>query len=443
MLINQNNGHVCLRKITDAFNVYVHSGTTPDIRYGTLEYAGSIVHYAFIHPSEDTVLTLDYAGDRPRFLTDIRNHWFLEEGFHIAVQLSGGYFDNHPSALTYGRPVGALLRNWSRDWERHRGYICYPAKGKGYPTIYSDGYSLHWKDAWQDEFLPLLGSMYWALGAGQSLTLNGRVDCSVGEENGRYHQKKCTAMIGITKDGDWLLAVNTGAGLDHLTRAYLMRDLGAYTSFDLDGGGSTHFWIDDPFVNNKPATSQSTAAVKVTPDQFYAKWNGKRIDRDGNGFWCVDAFKQWCHEVLGYEWPTKNGWADGYWYYRQEHAKEFDFISDPAQFQDGDWVIWPRDGKQPCPDSHIAMYYHGKCFGMRQGGKSHEFQLKKISFQGVLGALRWKGYTKEKYDIDSIANEVIAGQWGNGADRKKRLTAAGFSYALVQERVNELLKGGN
>ena len=157
----------------------------------------------------------------------------------------------------------------------------------------------------------------------------------------------------------------------------------------------------------------------------------------------MDAFKQWCHEVLGYEWPTKTGWADGYWYYRQEHAKEFDFISDPAQFQDGDWVIWPRDGKQPCPDSHIAMYYHGKCFGMRQGSKSHVFELKQISFTGVLGALRYKGYEQENNDIDLIAREVIAGQWGNGADRKKRLTAAGFSYALVQERVNELLKGGN
>lgn len=39
--------------------------------------------------------------------------------------------------------------------------------------------------------------------------------------------------------------------------------------------------------------------------------------------------------------------------------------------------------------------------------------------------------------IDQIADEVIAGQWGNGADRKKRLTDAGYSYDAVQKAVNQ------
>lgn len=42
--------------------------------------------------------------------------------------------------------------------------------------------------------------------------------------------------------------------------------------------------------------------------------------------------------------------------------------------------------------------------------------------------------------VDEIAREVIKGKWGNGADRKKRLTAAGYNYNAVQKRVNELLK---
>lgn len=39
--------------------------------------------------------------------------------------------------------------------------------------------------------------------------------------------------------------------------------------------------------------------------------------------------------------------------------------------------------------------------------------------------------------IDQIADEVIAGQWGNGADRKKRLTDAGYDYNAVQNAVNK------
>lgn len=41
--------------------------------------------------------------------------------------------------------------------------------------------------------------------------------------------------------------------------------------------------------------------------------------------------------------------------------------------------------------------------------------------------------------IDLIAKEVIDGRWGNGADRKARLLAAGYNPAEVQEKVNELL----
>ncbi len=37
---------------------------------------------------------------------------------------------------------------------------------------------------------------------------------------------------------------------------------------------------------------------------------------------------------------------------------------------------------------------------------------------------------------DQLAEEVIAGQWGNGSDRKKRLTAAGYDYNAVQQMVN-------
>jgi hypothetical protein len=32
------------------------------------------------------------------------------------------------------------------------------------------------------------------------------------------------------------------------------------------------------------------------------------------------------------------------------------------------------------------------------------------------------------------------GKWGNGATRKKKLTAAGYDYNAVQKRVNELLR---
>ena len=48
--------------------------------------------------------------------------------------------------------------------------------------------------------------------------------------------------------------------------------------------------------------------------------------------------------------------------------------------------------------------------------------------------------TESKKSVDTLAKEVIQGKWGNGEERKKKLTAAGYDYDAVQKRVNEMLK---
>ena len=45
-----------------------------------------------------------------------------------------------------------------------------------------------------------------------------------------------------------------------------------------------------------------------------------------------------------------------------------------------------------------------------------------------------------KKSVDEVAREVIQGKWSNGAERKKRLTEAGYDYNEVQKCVNALMK---
>ena len=47
--------------------------------------------------------------------------------------------------------------------------------------------------------------------------------------------------------------------------------------------------------------------------------------------------------------------------------------------------------------------------------------------------------TSSKKSNEEIANEVIQGKWGNGQDRKNRLTNAGYNYQAVQNIVNQKL----
>ena len=45
--------------------------------------------------------------------------------------------------------------------------------------------------------------------------------------------------------------------------------------------------------------------------------------------------------------------------------------------------------------------------------------------------------------VNELATEVINGLWGNGEERRQRLTDAGYSYSAVQAEVNRILSGKN
>lgn len=67
-----------------------------------------------------------------------------------------------------------------------------------------------------------------------------------------------------------------------------------------------------------------------------------------------------------------------------------------------------------------------------------------------------RGYARPKYtnsststtpstgkSVEEVAKEVLAGQWGNGDDRKSRLEAAGYNYQQVQAKVNDIVNANN
>ena len=65
-----------------------------------------------------------------------------------------------------------------------------------------------------------------------------------------------------------------------------------------------------------------------------------------------------------------------------------------------------------------------------------EAMMKKLQAAGFSAFITTeKGAGKS---VDELAREVLQGKWGNGAERKKRLEAAGYDYAAVQKKVNQL-----
>lgn len=90
--------------------------------------------------------------------------------------------------------------------------------------------------------------------------------------------------------------------------------------------------------------------------------------------------------------------------------------------------------------------YHKVQVGAYSVKKNAENMLNKLQESGYKDAFiaevattSTKPVVTKKSDME-IAKEVIAGKWGNGNDRKNRLTAAGYNYSTIQQMVNSLCK---
>ena len=118
----------------------------------------------------------------------------------------------------------------------------------------------------------------------------------------------------------------------------------------------------------------------------------------------------------------------------------------------GDWILydWDDSGKgdnkgQPDHVGIVEYYKAGYIHVIEgnMGSKPGRCGRRKLRIDG-----RYiRGFVTPDYDRirvkksnEDIAKEVIAGKWGNGAERKKRLTAAGYNYDKIQAIVNKLMK---
>lgn len=87
------------------------------------------------------------------------------------------------------------------------------------------------------------------------------------------------------------------------------------------------------------------------------------------------------------------------------------------------------------PQIADAMLLYNKSGGKVMNGLTKRRKAERELF------LTKTNITSVSDDYIKIAQEVIAGKWGNGTQRRDKLTQAGYNYNEVQKIVNKLLKG--
>ena len=105
------------------------------------------------------------------------------------------------------------------------------------------------------------------------------------------------------------------------------------------------------------------------------------------------------------------------------------------------WLAEWRDAPSYTGHTFNIWQYSNK--GRVSGISGHvDLDIAYMDFPAGIKEKGLNGYSNtstQKKTVDQLADEVLAGAWGNGADRKNRLTAAGYDYDAVQAAVNAKL----
>ena len=234
------------------------------------------------------------------------------------------------------------------------------------------------------------------------------------------------------------------------------------------GGGDDGYYVDSKFARNYTEAKKkglplgvywfsralTVAQAKAEAEYFYSNvLKGRQfelpvyIDVENRTQLSVgkraltDIIKAWCNTLAN----------KGYFVGIYSSLSFFDsYMYDNELTSYAHWIAqW----------SSKCSYANTSCLGMWQfGGETNYIRANKVAGQvcdqdymlidypSAIQTTGLNGFSKtadtkttDKKSVDILAQEVINGKWGNGDDRKKRLTAAGYDYNAVQNKVNELL----
>ena len=107
------------------------------------------------------------------------------------------------------------------------------------------------------------------LSFGPALIENGSIAVSENEEVGKAKASNPRTAIGIIDDLHYVFVVSDGStdkseGLSLYQLAQIMKELGAETAYNLDGGGSSTMYFNGQVINNPTTSGNSTQERKVS-----------------------------------------------------------------------------------------------------------------------------------------------------------------------------------
>lgn len=224
-------------------------------------------------------------------------------------------------------------------------------------------------------------------------------------------------------------------------------------------------------LNEVGYLEKSKMAYQKDPNIIYSKTNGAGLDNitmyneemhkiyptvmDVKAPWC-DAFVDWCfYKAYGVT-TAKSLLGGNFDDYTINSCKMYEkhnaLYTEP---QIGDQVFFTKNGKSNgCYHTGLVYQVDNTYFYTVEGNTSSgnsvvanggcvakkKYSIVNYKNKVLFGRPNYGDNTTELKSLDEIAQEVLDGKWGNEPQRRIDLINAGYNYALVKAKVNEILK---
>ena len=233
------------------------------------------------------------------------------------------------------------------------------------------------------------------------------------------------------------------------------------------GGGDAGLYKDSKFENNYKkceaaglpvgayfyGDARNVAQAKKEAEYFISILCGKKYEYpvfyDVEGKMITQNDKAGLTEIVKTFCQTLE--AAGYWVGIYSSESFFNSeMNDSELTRYSHWVArWGKSKPAPRSGAETQMWQFGGETNLLRSnkinGQTCDQDYCYVDYPTKIKAAGLNGYTKSqvsepasaKKTAVEIADEVIAGKWGNGEERKQRLTEAGYNYAEIQDIVND------
>lgn len=227
----------------------------------------------------------------------------------------------------------------------------------------------------------------------------------------------------------------------------------ASSNYAVDSRGRVGMYVEEhnrSWCSSSAANDNRAITIEVANDEIGGNWHVSDVALEKTIELCVDICRRNGISRLNYTGDTQGNLTKHEWFASTNCpgpylGSKFPYIANEVNKR-------LNGGKSSTPNKATSGLYRVRSSWQDVNSQKGAFKNLENAKQCAdrnsghfvfdeKGNVVYPTSAKSSVNLDDIARQVLNGQWGNGAQRKSALTQAGYDYHAVQARVNELVSG--